>query len=117
MYVYALHVPFFLRVCLPCTSSYLEQVALEAEALDVVADGLPAQVHKRAPQPGPHKPFSGLLNRQRLLEPRGRHVITDGSNLILQQGQDRPRSVSKLSSGMEDAVRGVMARQWQHDRW
>ena len=53
------------------------QIALEVEAVEVVADRLAAQIDERLAQRRAHVLLRGLLDRQRLLHPGGRDVVAD----------------------------------------
>ena len=53
----------------------LQQVALEVEALEVVADRAAAQIDEHLAQRRAHVALGGLLDRQRLLQPGRRDVV------------------------------------------
>ncbi len=60
-----------------------DQVALEQEAVDVLADRLAAQVDEHLPQRAADVALGGVLERQRLVEPRRRQVVAQLGQLGL----------------------------------
>ena len=63
----------------PSVTAYIarDEIALEAEAVEVLADRLAAQIDEGLAQRGPHVALGGLLDRERLLEPGGRDVVAE----------------------------------------
>ena len=62
----------------------LEQVAAEFESVQIVPNGLAAQIDEHPPQRGADVLFRGLLDREGLLEPGRRHVLAQLRDLPLQ---------------------------------
>ena len=87
----------------------LHQVAGEAEAVEVVAHAAAAQVDEDRPQLGPEVALRGLLERQRLGQPRGRKVGAQHVELGLQRFVGGPvlRRKELVDTAAESASRSA----------
>ena len=81
----------------PSVTAYIAstQIALEAEALEVIADRPAAQVDERLAQRRAHVALGGLLDRERLLEPGRRDVVAHLRDLGLQRLVRAPVALAK----------------------